>query len=385
MDVLPAPSPDAPTVPRWRALTRRVFTFPVVLFLVSRVGYLGVSWMGLSLFPRLFMHEDGRQTFLQPYPAVDGLCRWDCAWFVKVLQEGYATNVHAAVCPLFPATGWLLEQIGVHHLITFIVLANVLALVSYLLLYQLFTELEGEEVARWGLLLFAAYPFAYYQAAGYAESALVASTAGTLLLAQRKHYLWAGVVLGFGVMARQLALLGGAGLLFAYVRDRGFSPKRFFLYPGVLGLLIPWGFVAAFSYYLSVKLGDPFAFVQGRAIHTHLTWMGVRQILTDITFLDRPEFTFYAMFVTIPTIGTIALLSRRTWWAFASIAVAMMAVNLWMGGMALGRYSATCWPAYLPLGVWAARNPTWQGPVLAALMLFQGLFFFLFSHQFRIL
>lgn len=383
----------------------RLFTFPVVLFIVSRVMYLGISLMGLRLVPNLYMHEHGRQTFLQPYPAIDGLCRWDCAWFVKIVQEGYATNVHAAVCPLFPAAGWALEKsLGLHHLLTFLLLSNVLSLVSYVVVYRLFKELEGDDAARWGLLLFAAYPFAYYQAAGYAESAMVAATAATLLLAQRRHYLWAGVVLGLGVMSRQLALLGGAGLLWVYLKDRAFElpvtegapplkgfrrlgvmAKRVLWYPGVLGLLIPWGFVAGFAWYLNRVLGDPLAFLSGRAIHGSLTWMGARQILTQIPYFERPEFTYYVLFAMIPTLGTAFLLTRRRWFPLASIAVAMMVVNLGIGGIALGRYSATCWPAFLPLGVWAAGRVKVQGPVLAALAGFQALFFFLFSHQFRIL
>jgi hypothetical protein len=287
---------------------------------------------------------------------------------------------------LFPAVGWLVEKTtGIHHLLVFLALSNLAGLVSYLIIFRLFKELEGEDAARWGLLLFAAYPFAYYQAAAYAESMTVATTAGTLLLAQRRHYVWAGFVLGIGVMARQLALLGGAGLLFVYLRDRGWRPKRVLLNPGVLGLLVPWLFIAAFCWYLNAKLGDPFAFLHGRHVNwNEWIWFGVRQTLEYIPYKERPEYFFYIVLVTIPAVGAFALLARRRWWNLASMGTFMMVVTLSIGAVALGRYSATCWPAFLPLGVWASKEPRFGGPTVLLMTLFQGLFFFLFSHQYRI-
>jgi hypothetical protein len=51
----------------------------------------------------------------------------------------------------------------------------------------------------------------------------------------------------------------------------------------------------------------------------------------------------------------------------------------------LGRYSASCWPAFLPLGAWLSKRANFQGPIVAILAVFQGLFFYLFVHQFPIL
>jgi len=51
----------------------------------------------------------------------------------------------------------------------------------------------------------------------------------------------------------------------------------------------------------------------------------------------------------------------------------------------MGRYSSSCWPAFLPLGVWLSKRLELQAPVLAGLGMFQGLFLYLFVHQFPIL
>ncbi len=372
---------------RARSFFFRLPLFPLALFVCTRAAYLGVSWMGLTFMPTLFMHDYGRQQFLQPYPALDGLCRWDCAWFVRIIQEGYATSLHSAVCPLFPLLGWAIEKAtGLHHLLVFLILSNLAALVSFYVVHQLFEELEGPDVARWGLLLFAAYPFAYYQAAGYAESTMVAATAGALLLAQRKHHVWAGIVLGLGVMGRQLTLLGGAGLLVIHYRQRGDSLRRLLFSKDVLALVIPWLFIAAFSFYLYRVLGDPLAFVNGRSVgHGAMVWGSLFKLVWELPYRERPEYLYYAIFAVIPTGGAIALCFRKKWLELAAIGCAMMVVNLFIGGICFGRYSATTWPAFLPLGLWLAKRPAWQGPVLGMLMLFQGFFFFLFSHQFRLI
>src|SRR5215470_13863532 len=105
--------------------------FPLVLFVVTRLAYMGMSVVGLALIPTLFNHPDRRQMFLQPYPALDGLCRWDCGWFVTLVKEGYSTAENAKIFPLFPLLGWAIEKAtGVHHLIVFLVVSNVASLAS---------------------------------------------------------------------------------------------------------------------------------------------------------------------------------------------------------------------------------------------------------------
>lgn len=371
----------------WKAKLSSLATFPLALFLVTRAAYLSFSFMGMELVPHLYLHDEGRHKILQPFPAIDGLCRWDCGWFVRVVQEGYASTLHAAVWPLFPAAGWSVERLtGLHHIFTFLILSNVASLASYYVVYRLFKELEGEAVAQAGLLLFASYPFAYYQAAGYAESTVVLATALTMLLGKRGHFIWAGVVLGIGVMGRQLALMGGAGLLAIYIRQNGIRPRRFLLNWGLLGLAMPFLFIAAWSVYLNWKLGDPLAFIHGRNVQwNESVWYGVRQMIMNIPYRDRPEYYYYAVIILIPLAGVIALFFRKTWLELAMCGAAMLGIALWMGAVGLGRYSATCWPAFLPLGVWVARRPGALGLAVGFMALIQGLFFWLFSHQYRIL
>ncbi len=93
----------------------------------------------------------------------------------------------------------------------------------------------------------------------------------------------------------------------------------------------------------------------------------------------------YMPFALLATVGALALATKRQWLELAAFALVLMGVAWVIGVWGLGRYSASCWPAFLPLGVWLSKRPTLQGPVVVGLALFQGLFFYLFAQQFPIL
>ena len=401
VEIIPEAPPLAPPVPatQWvarRSVGRRIWTrtqawfetyglYPLVLWVFTRLAFMGTSVVGLALIPTLSYHPDRRQVFLEPYPALDGLCRWDCGWMVTIVKDGYNTAENAKIFPLFPMIGWAVEKLtGVHHLIVFLIVGNLAALGAYYVIYNLFKAMEGEQPARWGLALLAAYPFAYFQAGAQPESLMMLLTAISLWLAFKGKHIWAGMFLGLGVMARHVAIFYGPALFVAQLRQRGV--KRFFLSPSLLGLVAPFVFVAAFAWYLKIHVGDPLAFWNARTIGWgDLVWYGWLQVVKHIPYSDRPEFYYFMLCGLIPWAGSIALMTRKRWLEFGVAAVTSMIV-FYSGGVAtgLGRYTASVWPAFLPLGVFLANRPVLQAPVIATFALFQGVFFFLFSHQFRV-
>lgn len=346
----------------------------------------------MTAVPTLFWHNDIRFAALQNYPGIDGLCRWDCGWFHNVVVNGYATAEYAKVFPLFAVLGGAAEQLlGINHLVAFILIANGCALAAYVIIYRLFSEIENEEAARFGLLMMTAFPFAYYTAAGYPESLMMLATAWSISLARRGHHLSGGLALTVGFAARHLTLAGGAGLLAAQLRQRGFQLKQFLLSPAIIGLLFPWLFLAAFSGYLSWKVGDPLAWWNSRTIGwDDSVWYGVRQIILYVPFRRQPEYFFYLIFA-IPIVlggGGLAWALKKKRWEYAEIGafgLVLLCVVLGSGAAGMGRYLANIWPCFLPLGVWLSKRPLWQGPVLGCFWLFQGLWFFLFSHQWQVL
>lgn len=372
---------------RWQWMT-----FPIVLFVFTRIALLGFSYIGLTFVPEIWIAWGAQERELfQPYPAIDGLCRWDCFWFYWIAEGGYQEAVQTTFFPLYPALVRILYELtGIPLHFSLIIVSNVAGLAALLVVYRIFAMLASESAARWGLALLAAYPFAFFQAAGYSESLMILYSALAILFALRGQHIWAGVMLGFGVLARHLTILAGAGLLAAQIRQRGIQPKRFLLSPAILGLLIPWLFLGLYCLHQYTLFGDPLAFWHTRSGPPwgDRAWWGIWQIITNQDAGpyagDVPVMRSYIPFALVPTVGAIALLTKKQWVELAVFAVILVAVGWAVGIVALGRYVGASWPAFLPLGVWLSKHPNLQGPVITMLAVFQGLFFFLFIHQFPI-
>jgi hypothetical protein len=361
-------------------------TFPVAVFLFTRIALLGVSKIGMTIVPALH-YGFGPQILLLKYPSLDGLCRWDCEHFGNIARVGYTTVRSTNFFPLYPMLVHALHALtGLPFQFAMLIVPNLASLGAFLVIYRIFSMLAEEEAARWALALLAAYPFAFFQATGYPESLMMFFSALAILLALRGNHISAGVALGLGVLARHLTLFAGASLLTAQVRQRGLHPKRLLLTPAILGLLVPWLFFGLYCLYQYIKFGNPLAFWSARNTWGSLAWWGIWHLLTTKEHNEHvPIIYSYLPFAYMTTLGALALLTKRQWTELAAFAIGLMFMCWAVGIWGIGRYSASCWPAFLPFGVWLSKRPNLQGPVIAMLAVFQGLFFFLFAHAFPIL
>jgi hypothetical protein len=364
--------------------------FPLIIFVYTRMSLLAFSYLGLRLIPNLY-DQHGQRALFGPYVAFEGLCRWDCYWFYWIAERGYWEARATNFFPLYPALVRMVYQVtGIPLPFALLIVSNLASFAALLVVYRIFTMLANEGAARWSLALLVAYPFAFFHAAGYPESLMMLYSALAILFALRGQHVWAGVLLGFGVLARHVTLFVGAALVVAQLRERGFHPKRFLRSPAILGLLMPWLFLALYCLYQYIAFGNPLAFLAARGGPPwgELAWWGIGQLLTDPNASRFGDHTLamqvYIPFALIPTIGAIALLAKKQWLELAAFALILLAVVWTVGIWGLGRYAGSCWPAFLPLGSWLAQRPKLQAPVIALLAVFQGLFFYLFTHQFPI-
>ncbi len=360
--------------------------FPCRLFVWSRIALLGFAQLALTLVPALWWGP-GPQGLLSRYPALAGLCRWDCGQFERIARLGYREAYWTNFFPLYPVLArGIHAATGIEMHLALLLVSNVASLGALIVIYRIFTLAAGEDAARWALALLVAYPFAFFQATGYPESLMMFFTALAILLALRRQHVWAGVALGLGVLARHLALFAGVSLVAAQIRQRGVHPRRLLLNRAILGLAAPWLFLGLYCYYQYRQFGIPLAFWTARAGWGPRAWWGVVQLLTTKAHdVDVQVMRGYLPFALVPTAGTVAFIRYRRWTELAAFAIVFMVV-LWSVGMwGLGRYSASCWPAFLPLGVWLAKRPKIQALTIGVMSLFQGLFFYLFVHQFPIL
>ena len=359
---------------------------PAGIFVASRIALLFVSYFGLVISPSLF-EPGGPRGFIQQYPALDGFCRWDWGMYERLASTGYWDDGSVTFFPLYPLlVRGLSAATGLHLHFSLLVVSNVASLASFCVIYRVFVRLEDEAAAKWGLAVFASYPFAFFQAAALPESLLTLTTALGILFALRGEHLRAGIAVAAAVLTRQLGLAAGLGLWVAQLRQRGRSAKAFFIHPGLLGLALPVAALAGFCLYQDWKFGSPWLFYTVRARWGPMASWSLVDVLRskDWNPFTIPIAAYLPFVVLVPSAGAIALIFRRHY-ELAVFAGGYLVVVLSVGMWGSGRYTSSCWPAFLPAGLLLSRYPSLQPPVVTLLAVCQGFFFYLFSHQYPVM
>lgn len=243
---------------------------PRLAVLIGIAAGLAVLGYGLRLIAYL---QAGWDPHLWTYP--DGLCRWDCLWYVTLAQNGYDTypvpglidGGNWAFFPLFP-----LIVASLHALTPFTVM-TVASIVSILFsgLATLIAWPLFERDLR-AYTLYAAFllcgPFSIYFTTFYTEVLFVLLTNCVLLALKRSNYLAAGI-LGALLSATRIV---GVFIVFAIAlqfvldhRQRGGTWRS--LVPAawrrpeiVLALLLAPAGTFAYMAFLHVYMGDALAF-----------------------------------------------------------------------------------------------------------------------------
>lgn len=378
-DPPPAEGPsDAPSAAHGRLARLRWMVFPLSLFAFSRAAILFVNHWSLRIDPRLHRGNGTLET-----PSVDALCWWDCGWFTRIAEVGYEKAYWTNFFPLFPLAGRVVHTVtGLPVAHALVLVANLFALGATLLIYRIFERLEGTAVAQAALTLWVAWPFAFFHATGYPESLMSLTTAGAILLAMNGRHILAGVVLGTGFLGRHLTMIGGTALLAEQLQQRGIHPRRFIWNRAFLGLLAPFAVGSLYLAYQYHRFGNPIAFLQARSEGWgEAAWYGLTHFFQN---KHQPEIGSYLLLSIIPGVGAALLWTRRRWWTLGAYGLSLMVVLWAIGLMGLGRYTGSCWPAFLPLGVLVVRHPWLRMPAVLAFALMQGMYLYLFAHSYTI-
>jgi len=149
-----------------------------------------------------------------------------------------------------------------------IVVSLAAALAAFVLLYRL-TEIRlGPEGARRAVLYLAVFPMALFLGAVYSESMFLALAIGAFVLAERRHWLGAGLVTGLAMLTR----VAGVALLPALVVMAWRQPERG---RALLRLCVAPLVFAAYPLYLGVARDDAFAFARAQGFwNRHLSYAG---------------------------------------------------------------------------------------------------------------
>jgi Gpi18-like mannosyltransferase len=348
--------------------------YPLLLWLFTHVAIFAVAGVSTFLWPHLYLGDQGSRA--TTFTLVDGLCAWDCREYAEIAAKGYVQAYATNFWPMLPLYARAFMWLHLSSYAAVVVAANVASLIAYVAVYRVFEIVENEEAARWGLALFAAYPFAFFFGVGYTEPVMVAAGAGGMWLALTGRHVWAAIAFSGGVLARVPSTLSWLGLAAVQLRDRTRWRTR-------AALLIPIAVALLWPLYNWRHFHDALAWSHARKLWG---WHSSLNVVRGMTYWKDGArmLLIYPWFALIPGVGAFALLARRRWWPLASFAVPLTLVFFGMGAYGLGRYMGSVWPAFLPLGVWLARRPSLQTPVLIALTLFQGLFLHLFAHAYEL-
>ena len=196
-------------------ILKRAASYAFKVFIALRLGSL--AWVLLLSMP-------GARTIAEP----DVLCkssdllessanlaagwnawlRWDTVCYLLIAQTGYALQPGLTVWPpLYPLLIRLFSLFGMPPLLAALLISSFGAWMAFFLLYLLVAESHDERIAQDTLFLYAVFPTAFFLVAGYTESLFLALALGSLLLARRRAWGWAGIVAALATLTRNQGII----------------------------------------------------------------------------------------------------------------------------------------------------------------------------------
>src|SRR6266704_2672135 len=220
------------------------------LFVATRLLLVLVTYIGFILFP--VPPHGYTMTTVDINALLTSWKHWDAAAYTRISQFGYQTIYDTAFFPLFP---WLIQGIAFlfgnqGYTAIGMILSNLALLGALFVLYQIATDMLGEQIGRRTLLYLCLFPTAFFFFAAYNESLFLFLTVSSFLAMRRQKWWLAGILGLFAALTRSAGLF----LIIPYLyelwisresiiaSDQGASRKLLRMLPRVLPvLLIPLG------------------------------------------------------------------------------------------------------------------------------------------------
>ena len=371
------------------------------LFVATRLLLVAATFIGFILFP-----VPPHVYPVQPVDMVGLLTswnHWDAVRYTQIAQFGYQNIYNTAFFPLFPLLikgGALL--LGNHVYIAMGMLISNLALLGALfVLYQIATDMLGEQVGRRTILYLCIFPTAFFFFAPYNESLFLLLTAGAFLALRRQKW-WLAGALGFlAALTRSAGLL----LVFPYLyelwvarkglaaEEQSASRRVWRALPQILPVvLIPLG-ILIYAFYCWKVFHNPLAFstVQ-RHWDRQLTppGTGIVFALWQLFFV-QPFGSFFEVHILIDLtamIGFIALavLGRRKLRSSYTIWIGLLlfytlispAIHQADALVSSQRFVMEMFPGFITLAALSITRPRLHYALLIAFPFFQAILAVLF-------
>ena len=238
---------------------RQELLWITTIYLAARGLLLLVAYLNGTFGHHNFLHE---------------LANWDGLWYRSVANHGYPDHVSYAQTnlgffPLFPLAIYAVEQpvllLTSHNAIWASTVAGVLVsgaggLIATILVHRLAEGWWDRETARRATILFVVFPGAVVFSMVYSEGLLLPLAAGCLYALERRRWVLAGILAGFGTAVQPVGLVLVPVCLFSALlewRRRGWSLRE--ARRALLAPILSLSGVGAFMAFLWAWTGNPLA------------------------------------------------------------------------------------------------------------------------------
>lgn len=315
--------------------------YPLTLFVLMRIGLSIFALIIVVLSPinapafsstdlsgLLAIASNASSLLLEPWR------QWDTIWYLKIATLGYKADVlSVAFFPLYPllirAIGLIL---GSHFLLAALIISNLAALGSFVLLYQMTTRWFGQDTAQKTLLYLVAFPTAFFLFAGYAESLFLFLALLALRSALEGHWGQAGLFTALTALTRApgIALVVPLIAEFTSQYRRGHAHMR-----DLALLLLLSGIGAGYWLFLLLAFGDLAIWFQSSSYWRIVGWpgqsiiMGIQALFSSSGFdwfSNLKDLLFTLFFIALILWGLSRLPRTLTCYSLAIIFPSLLSV-----------------------------------------------------------
>jgi hypothetical protein len=345
------------------------FGFPLLVFAISRFFHFVFALAGPIFGPPIGSDALLSRAFLDAHPLLARLAHGEIADYARVARGSYLALTDVPYFPLLPLFGRGTSAIFGSVEVGLLTISLVFCALAFVGFYRLCEELLGAETARWGVGLLAAFPLSYHLSDGSALSALLAFSAGGVLLASRGRRLASAIVLSLGVLAHPACVFAALATAWppqaAERRAAGGWSRLLALLP--VAVLVGW-------------LG-----LLGSRVHATAAGLWAAFVPAVPRPLGEDWRAMMAVFGILLLAGALVLAHTRGLRVLAVVGAAGLACALGPRQPAAAFAMAACWPAFVAGGDLLARHKVLRGPAVTMLAVHQGLLLYGFTHFLRLL
>jgi Mannosyltransferase (PIG-V) len=314
------------------------------------------------------------------------LLRWDSAWYASIAKEGYKYNGNDLVpqsvnfYPLYPLIAKALTIFpGIDVLLALLVVANVAAVLSVLLLFKYVRQDHGDEVALLTIAFLSFFPTSVFLSAGYTESLALLLILCCFLLLKREQYIVAAAFAGLASATRSTGLVLLPVIIWELRCKFAGDHRRFFSYALFCTILATSG-LWLFMFYLWSAFDSPFAFATNRAawdfggggiVHNFISALllkGFFRLRLSVQNLPKTfDVWFFLLFLALILVYRKWLPPSLYLFAFAVLMLPYLTVTGGLiGFMGMTRFILLAFPVFIVMAK-LCKNRLWLVPCITGL------------------